>query len=119
MTKKQYYQICDQMKNYTEKINDIRDTILKHAAVKCIYLFGSYAYGEPNEDSDIDVYVITQDKITNYMELYTKIIGDLGHKKIFFIDLILSSNDDFNDRKSRYILERIVCDKGILLYGHI
>jgi len=26
-----------------------------------IILFGSYAYGEPNEDSDIDLYVVTND----------------------------------------------------------
>ncbi|MDR1051627.1 MAG: nucleotidyltransferase domain-containing protein [Deltaproteobacteria bacterium] len=30
------------------------------SAVDCdkIYLFGSYAYGEPTEDSDLDFYVV-------------------------------------------------------------
>ena len=27
-----------------------------------IILFGSYAYGTPNEDSDIDLYVVTKDE---------------------------------------------------------
>ncbi|MFA6137822.1 MAG: nucleotidyltransferase domain-containing protein [Sulfurimonas sp.] len=29
-----------------------------------IILFGSYAYGTPNEDSDIDLYVVTKDNFT-------------------------------------------------------
>ena len=29
-----------------------------------IILFGSYAYGEPNEDSDLDLYVVTNDNFT-------------------------------------------------------
>ena len=27
-----------------------------------IILFGSYAYGTPNEDSDVDLYVVTNDE---------------------------------------------------------
>ncbi|MDD5373624.1 MAG: nucleotidyltransferase domain-containing protein [Sulfurimonas sp.] len=42
---------------------------LKHEIVAClkpldpdkIILFGSYAYGTPDEDSDIDLYVVTKD----------------------------------------------------------
>jgi predicted nucleotidyltransferase len=35
-----------------------------------IILFGSYAYGSPNEDSDIDLYVVTSDNFIpkNYDE---------------------------------------------------
>ena len=29
-----------------------------------IILFGSYAYGTPNEDSDLDLYVVTKDNFT-------------------------------------------------------
>ena len=44
--------------------------ILKHEIVERlkplnpdkIILFGSYAYGTPNEDSDIDLYVVTKDE---------------------------------------------------------
>jgi len=43
-----------------------------------VILFGSYAYGTPNEDSDIDLYVVTKDKFIpqNFNEknnLYLKV----------------------------------------------
>ncbi|SMP87795.1 Nucleotidyltransferase domain-containing protein [Epsilonproteobacteria bacterium SCGC AD-308-E02] len=34
---------------------------LKPLDLDKIILFGSYAYGTPNEDSDIDLYVVTKD----------------------------------------------------------
>jgi len=44
--------------------------VLKHEIVERlkplnpdkVILFGSYAYGTPNEDSDIDLYVVTKDE---------------------------------------------------------
>ena len=35
---------------------------LKPLDLDQIILFGSYAYGTPNEDSDIDLYVVTKDE---------------------------------------------------------
>jgi len=71
------------MINLAEKTDIIKKTILKYVQAKYIYLFGSYAYGNPTEDSDIDIYVVTPDNINNSSEIYAKIIGDLGDKKIF------------------------------------
>ncbi len=39
-------------------IADILDEILKRYKPKKVILFGSYAYGEPEEDSDIDLLII-------------------------------------------------------------
>ena len=47
--------------HYKEKIEFIRSLILKSVnknILKKIYLFGSYAYGNPTEESDIDICVI-------------------------------------------------------------
>jgi predicted nucleotidyltransferase len=107
------------MEGIEEKLNEIKETILKYVPAKYIYLFGSYAYGEPHEYSDIDVYVITPDNVDNFLELYGKIKVDLGRKDIFFIDLLLCRESDYNHRKTRYILERTICDKGKLVYGYI
>jgi predicted nucleotidyltransferase len=71
-----------------EKISNIKESILKFVPAKYIYLFGSYAYGNPTEKSDIDIYVVTPDNIHNFSELYGKIIGDLSEKNIFFIDVL-------------------------------
>lgn len=34
---------------------------LKQAILERVILFGGYAYGNPTEDSDIDLYVVTKD----------------------------------------------------------
>ena len=39
-------------------INEIVDRISKGYKPKKVILFGSYAYGEPTEDSDIDLLII-------------------------------------------------------------
>ncbi|MDR1129694.1 MAG: nucleotidyltransferase domain-containing protein [Prevotellaceae bacterium] len=104
------------MDNFVEQMDSIKESILKFVPAKCIYLFGSYAYGNPTEDSDIDIYVVTPDNISNFSELYAKIIGDLGDKKIFFIDLLLGRESSFNTRRENNIFEKTISQKGKLLY---
>jgi predicted nucleotidyltransferase len=55
---------------YTDRINNIKTSILKFVPARYIYLFGSYAYGNPTEKSDVDIYVVTPDNINNFSELY-------------------------------------------------
>jgi len=106
------------MKN-EQDIENIRDSILKFIPAKCIYLFGSYAYGNPTEDSDVDIYVVTPDGTKDFSILYAKILGDLGRKDIFSIDLLLSTESGFNNRKEKFILEKIISQKGRMIYEHL
>jgi predicted nucleotidyltransferase len=101
---------------FTEKIGNIKESILKFVLAKYIYLFGSHADGTPTEESDIDIYVVTPDDINNFSEIYAKIIGDLGDKRIFFIDLLLGRETVFNSRKKENIFEKTIWQKGKLLY---
>ena len=41
----------------TEQINLLKDVIVETMQPEKVYLFGSYAHGIPNEDSDIDILV--------------------------------------------------------------
>ena len=104
------------MDDFRERINNIKDSILKFVPARYIYLFGSYAYGQPTEESDIDIYVVTSDEVNNFSEIYTKIIGDLGDKKIYFIDLLLGRETVLNTRKENNIFEKTISKKGRLLY---
>jgi predicted nucleotidyltransferase len=63
----------------------IKEAILNNIDAKYIYLFGSYAYGEPNKNSDIDIYTVLPDKYNNLTEIYANIIKELSDKNIFFI----------------------------------
>jgi predicted nucleotidyltransferase len=100
----------------TKKIDEIKESVLKYVPAKYIYLFGSYAYGNPTEESDVDIYVVTPDDVTDFSGLYAKIVGDLGDKRIFFIDLLLGRETVFNTRRQNNIFEKTICQKGILLY---
>jgi len=104
--------------NFTEKINSIKESVLKFVPAKYIYLFGSHAYGTPTEESDIDIYVVTPDDTGSFSELYAKIIGDLSDKKIFFIDLLLGRETIFNDRKETRMFEKTIHQKGKVIYGY-
>ena len=42
----------------TKKILSLSATIAREFSPDCIILFGSYAYGEPDEDSDVDLLVV-------------------------------------------------------------
>jgi predicted nucleotidyltransferase len=100
------------------KVSDIRKSILKFVPARYIYLFGSYAYGNPTEKSDIDIYVVTPDNINNFSELYAKIVGDLREKEIFFIDLLFGRESVFNARKVKNIFEKTILQKGKIIHGN-
>jgi predicted nucleotidyltransferase len=104
------------MKNLVERIDVIKESILKIVPAKCIYLFGSYAYGNPTEKSDIDIYLVIPDNVINVTEIYTKIMVDLSIKKIFFVDLLLNRESVFNTRKTENILEETIFQKGKIIY---
>lgn len=52
------FQIKGNDKQVKKYIRDLCEQIVRVAAPQKIILFGSYAYGQPNEDSDIDLLVI-------------------------------------------------------------
>jgi len=107
------------MENFAERINIIKESILKNVPAKYIYLFGSYAYGKPTDKSDIDIYLVIPDNIISISEIYAKIMVDLSIKKIFFVDLLLSRESAFNVRKNENILEETVYQKGKILYESV
>jgi len=103
----------------TEKvIEKIKESILKFVPARHIYLFGSHAYGNPTEESDIDIYVVTPDDTKNFSELYANIVGDLSQHKIFFIDLLFARESVFESRKIKNVLEKTIYQKGKVLYEH-
>jgi predicted nucleotidyltransferase len=106
------------MKAFADKLNDIEESVLKFVPARSIYLFGSYAYGNPTEKSDIDIYVVTPDSINNFSELYAKIVGDLREKEIYFIDLLFGRESTFNTRKVKNIFEKTISQKGKIIYGN-
>lgn len=50
------------MGRYEEKIPEIKEKIVKEIKPEKIILFGSYAWGKPTKDSDVDLFVVQDSK---------------------------------------------------------
>ncbi|HAZ03450.1 MAG: DNA polymerase subunit beta [Bacteroidetes bacterium GWF2_42_66] len=96
---------------------------LKSTQPEKIILFGSYAYGNPNEDSDLDILVVTGDNyipasFSEKSKIYLRIacaVSDI--KKKFPIDLIVHTKEmhkKFIEINSLFARELLT--KGKVLY---
>jgi len=94
----------------------VKESILQAVPAIAIYLFGSYAYGKPNEESDLDIYVVVPDDIADIPGLYAAIHGFLWKKKSVPLDLLMGKSSVFSRRKDGPTLERVIAQKGTILY---
>jgi predicted nucleotidyltransferase len=83
--------------------------------VQKIYLFGSYAYGTPDEDSDLDICVIL-DNQEKYHSYYVDIACSLLDKNIIKKDLLVYHENEFYGSKNPRSIENTIIEKGVLLY---
>jgi predicted nucleotidyltransferase len=103
-------------------INGITDT-LKDQGVEKIILFGSYAYGEPTEDSDLDIIVVTND---NFLPATNREKMELHHKynllirkfrKVIPIDMLVYTKLMYQKvQESGNLFTREINQKGKILY---
>ena len=49
-----------------EKIEEVKNRIVENFNPEKIILFGSYAYGNPNSESDLDLLIIQQSDLPSY-----------------------------------------------------
>ncbi len=88
-----------------------------------IILFGSYAYGIPNKDSDIDLFLLKDDleikDIKKFKLELQKRLFDIQKKYLLGIDIFVDSTKRVNDRikniKDQFYNDIIT--KGIKIYG--
>ena len=105
--------------NYTleEKLDLIKNAILKYIPARYIYLFGSYAYGTSTSDSDIDIYTITPDDFEGDMFLHGRICRELADLKIYEVDLHIVNEGIFNKFRNLSRFEKTIYEKGDVLYA--
>lgn len=83
--------------------------------IQKIYLFGSYAYGKPTLDSDLDICVIL-DNVEERPDIYVDIDVALFDKNIIECDLLVYIEKEFYGAKNPRGVEYTIMEKGILLY---
>jgi predicted nucleotidyltransferase len=81
-----------------------------------IILFGSYAWGEPTEDSDIDLFLVMESNLRRDERAVQ--ISDLFPYRLFALDVIVYTPEELElslKRGNPFIKE--ILTKGKVLYG--
>ena len=104
-------------KEVQEELERYVTYISKMDGVRQIYLFGSYAYGKPTDNSDIDLMVIVNDGVDSLKVMQNVSIG-LMHRRIP-LDVLVDNQSDFTElsKPDRVTLQREIKNKGVLVYG--
>lgn len=111
--------------NMSPYINEIKDDletlkniIIKNVPTEQIYLFGSYAYGTPHKDSDIDVYVVVKDNAPKREWDYIDAVNMARYKKVHKpVDVLALKKNRFDDRITDATMERTIAREGVKIYG--
>jgi len=97
-----------------KKINELCDRIVREFHPERIILFGSYAYGKPSEDSDVDILVILHfagSGLQKTSEILRKIRPHIA------VDLLVKTPENIRQRLewNDFFLQEIL-RKGKVLY---
>jgi predicted nucleotidyltransferase len=100
------------------ELDKLKELIVNAIPVEQIYLFGSYAYGIPRKDSDLDLYVVIKDDVPmRDLDAGLQIRFAIDRKKSMPVDIIAKKKKDFINRLDDLTLERKVSRDGIKIYG--
>jgi predicted nucleotidyltransferase len=105
-------------KRIKDELASLTDIIVSTIPAEQVFLFGSYAYGTPGPDSDLDIFVVMSEdadiREIDAMKLLHRAIRD---KKTMPVDIVVSRASKFNRRKSAPTIERQIAQEGVVLYG--
>lgn len=105
-------------KSAEHELDAIINVIKQDKTVKEIYLFGSFAYGNPNESSDFDIYVVIADNSERPLAAMQKFGLAIAPFQKRPVDLLVGSNSSFEKRKLiTSSIEHEVAQKGVKLYA--
>jgi predicted nucleotidyltransferase len=100
------------------ELNTLVEVIKNSLSIDEIYLFGSFAYGNPKSDSDFDIYVVIPDDSIRPIEATQKIRLNILPYQKRPVDLLVGKRSSFMKRKtSTSFIENEVSSKGMKIYG--
>jgi predicted nucleotidyltransferase len=105
-------------KTIQAELDTIKELIINTIPVEQIYLFGSHAYGDPHETSDLDLYVVLKDDAeTREFDAEVKILGAIGKIKTRPVDIIANKKSKYLRLTTGPTMERKIAREGIKIYG--
>jgi len=100
------------------ELDKLKELIINAIPVEQIWLFGSHAYGIPDKDSDLDLYVVLKDEVEmRDIDAGLQIRFAIVPEMTMPVDIITKKKRDFLNRLDDITLERKVAHEGILIYG--
>jgi predicted nucleotidyltransferase len=100
------------------ELDILTEIIAATVPVEQIYLFGSYAYGTPHQDSDLDLYVVLKDSAEiRELDAVVKIFHAIGKVKKKPVDIIANKKSRYLKLASGPTMERKIAREGIKIYG--
>ena len=102
---------------YTKKeINSLTNRISKAFNPSQIFLFGSYAFGTPTPDSDLDLCIVTDLEGKRKLDIIREIRRGISFIFHGSLDILLYGKDEFAQRASlQNTLEYQILNEGKLL----
>ncbi len=90
--------------NRERVVADVRDVLAGFNPLQA-FIFGSYAYGTPTPDSDVDVLVVSDEESRGYYRKLAKVFYD----RQIPVELMIFSSQIFKDRLNwNYFVQDIV-----------
>lgn len=101
-----------------KSIQDIVEKLVTDYAPQTVILFGSYAYGDPRPDSDIDLLIIkeTPERFIDRWMTVRRILSD--PKRTFPLETVVLTPQEVSKRRAvgdQFVEE--ILEKGIVLYA--
>jgi predicted nucleotidyltransferase len=101
-----------------DDLNVLKEIILENVPTDQIWLFGSYAYGTPREDSDIDVYIVMKDDANMLESEAMTAVNTARCMRVFKpVDVLAMKKNRFSYRQNGQTLENAIVKRGIKIYG--
>ena len=98
------------------EITIIKDLIINAFAVEKIILFGSHAYGTPNDDSDYDIYMVIPNDGLRPIDAIGKAHLAMRGTGIKPVDFLAGTAEVFERRSQQSTIERKIAQEGVVLY---
>ena len=100
-----------------EKIKEVADKIAKEYKPEKIILFGSYAWGEPGPDSDVDLFVVKETNRSS-REIEREISRAIFPRQ-FPLDILVYTPSEVEKKikKDRNLFIEDIINNGKVLYG--
>lgn len=102
-----------------DDIEVLKEIILEKIPTEQIWLFGSYAYGTPTKNSDIDIYIVMKD---NAKMRDVEAMDVVNYGRIFkptkkSVDVLAIKKNRWNYRTENFSMENKIKRDGVKIYG--